>query len=303
MADAVGIKFKQAGKIYYFDRNGLRLFSDDRVIVETDRGIAIGIVVEVDPGREKLNETGNVLKKIMRLADDDDIKKLHKNCALEKEAFNVCRKRIKDFGLQMKLTRVEYYFEGSKAVFFFTAEKRVDFRELVRDLARRLGIRIEMRQIGVRDEAKLLGGIGSCGKMLCCSTCLREFEPVSVRMAKIQNITLNPSKISGVCGRLMCCLVYEHETYRKLKKNLPRRGARVSTPLGTGTVIKQNIMEQKVTVQLETGENAVVMVEDLKKAKVEHEEKKPPAGPKGKPVKQKNERQKKNTGRKKNRGG
>ena len=311
MADAVGIKFKQAGKIYYFDRNGLRLFGGDQVIVETDRGIAIGVVVEVDPGGDKLSDAGDVLKKVVRAANEEDVKRVRKNCALEKEAFNVCRKRIKDLGLQMKLTRVEYYFEGSKAVFFFTAEKRVDFRELVRDLARRLGIRIEMRQIGVRDEAKLLGGIGSCGRMLCCSTCLREFEPVSVRMAKIQNITLNPSKISGVCGRLMCCLVYEHETYRKLKKNLPRRGSRVSTPLGAGTIFKQNIMEQKVTVHLESGESAVVDIEDLTKAQEGQEEKKPPAGPKGKPVRQKhsrqrnerqkNERPKRNTPKKKNR--
>jgi len=206
----VGIRFKRAGKIYYFDPNGLDLSVGDFTIVETARGLEFGEVV-VAPKEVSEEEIVQPLKKVLRVAEEEDCQKILENRQMENEAFDICLEKIAEHGLEMKLVDVEYTFDRSKVIFYFTADGRVDFRELVKDLAAIFRTRIELRQIGVRDEAKMIGGIGPCGRVLCCHTFLGEFEPVSIRMAKDQNLSLNPSKISGVCGRLMCCLRFESD--------------------------------------------------------------------------------------------
>ncbi len=233
----VGVRFKRACKVYDFDCNGLELKQGDTVIVEVERGLGMGTVAynpinaDTNPARK--------LKKVVRKADAVDLERNGFNTERENEALRICREKIEHYGLPMKLIRVEYMFDSSKAIFYFTSETRVDFRELVKDLAAGFHTRIEMRQIGVRDEAKLIGGLGPCGRELCCSGFLSDFEPVTIKMAKDQNLALNPVKISGICGRLMCCLSYEHEMYRGEKKgsgcggcgkspaakDLPREGA------------------------------------------------------------------------------
>lgn len=222
MVRVTGVRFKTACKIYHFDATGFDLESGDRVVVEVEKGIGMGSIVF---GPRDMDEKGlpYKLKKIIRKADAVDLERLQFNAEQEQEACTICRERIEHYGLPMKLICVEYLFDSSKAIFYFTSDMRVDFRELVKDLAGRFYTRIEMRQIGVRDEAKMTGGLGPCGRELCCSTFLSDFEPVTVKMAKEQNVALNPAKVSGVCGRLMCCLCYEHEG--KVARGCPGRAA------------------------------------------------------------------------------
>jgi cell fate regulator YaaT (PSP1 superfamily) len=216
MVEVVGVRFKRAGKVYFFDPGDRKLSDKDKVIVETARGIEYG---EVVIGPRAVNEESIVtpLKKVLRKTTPEDELQVEANSQKEKDAFQICLRKIQDHGLPMKLIDVEYTFDASKIIFYFTAEGRVDFRELVKDLASVFRTRIELRQIGVRDEAKMIGGIGSCGRVLCCASFLGNFEPVSIRMAKDQNLSLNPTKISGICGRLMCCLKFENDTYEGCK--------------------------------------------------------------------------------------
>ncbi len=240
---------KKAGKIYYFDPSDLPVDQDSAVIVETARGVEYGKVVI---GRRTVGESDVVLplKKVIRIADHQDAKLVEDNKQAANNAFTICQEKIKDHQLRMKLVDVEYTFDRNKIIFYFTAEGRVDFRELVKDLAGIFRTRIELRQIGVRDEAKMLGGIGPCGRILCCSSFLGDFEPVSIKMAKDQNLSLNPTKISGLCGRLMCCLKYEHDNYESAKDDLPRVGSEVITSFGNGRLISLNVSERMAKVQI-----------------------------------------------------
>jgi len=246
---AVGIRFKKAGKIYYFDPGRLQISKNHHVIVETTRGLEIGMVVLID----KSIEAADVvlpLRKVIRVATDRDLEIAAENIELAKQAFVVFLDKIKKHELEMNLIDVEYAFDRSKLLFSFTADGRIDFRELVRDLANIFHTRIELRQIGVRDEAKVLGGIGSCGRVLCCSSFLGDFVPVSIKMAKDQSLSLNPTKISGICGRLMCCLKYENDDYEAIKDSLPDIGDVVVTLEGEGKVVGLNILEKVVQVYL-----------------------------------------------------
>ena len=245
----IGVRFKKAGKVYYFDPDGLEISTDDHVIVETVRGLEYGDVVI---GKREIDESDikHPLKKVIRVASLDDKIQNEENKYKAKKAYGICAEKITKHELEMKLIDVEYTFDGSKIIFYFTAEGRVDFRELVKDLASVFRTRIELRQIGVRDEAKLLNGIGQCGRALCCANWLGDFQPVSIKMAKDQNLSLNPVKISGVCGRLMCCLNYEQSTYVTLRKGLPRIGSSVKTGEGIGEVIDHNILKQEVRVKI-----------------------------------------------------
>lgn len=256
MYDVVGVRFKKAGKIYYFDPNGFDIHVDDFVIVETIRGIEYGKVVV---SKKQIGEHDIVLplKKVIRKADEKDRLVVEANNKAAAEAMEICLKKIEEHGLEMKLVDVEYTFDRNKIIFYFTADGRVDFRELVKDLASIFKTRIELRQIGVRDEAKMLGGIGPCGRMLCCSTFLGDFEPVSIKMAKDQNLSLNPTKISGLCGRLMCCLKYENDEYETAKEQLPDIGEMIETPSGQGKVVGLNILERVLQVELINRERVV----------------------------------------------
>ena len=251
MVTIIGVRFKSVGKIYYFDPSGCNITVGDRVVVETARGLELGRVVI---GDREVSEDSVVLplKKINRVATDEDILNDANNRIKEKEAFVICNEKIKKHGLEMKLIEVEYTFDRSKILFYFSAEDRVDFRELVKDLACVFKTRIELRQIGVRDETKALGGIGVCGRVLCCHGYLPDFVPVSIKMAKEQNLPLNPTKISGVCGRLLCCLKYEQETYEWLNKQLPKVGDYVETSDGyRGEISDINVLRQKVKVKID----------------------------------------------------
>lgn len=256
MIEVIGVRFKEAGKIYYFDPNDLDITMDDYVIVETVRGIEFGHVVILN---KQVDEDDVVLplKKVERIANDEDIANVRENEQLAKKAMEVCVDKIKFHQLDMNLVDVEYTFDRSKVVFYFTAEGRIDFRDLVKDLASQFKTRIELRQIGVRDEAKLLGGIGPCGRMLCCSTFLGDFEPVSIKMAKDQSLSLNPAKISGLCGRLMCCLKYENDHYEDTKKQLPDMGKEISTTYGEGKVVGLNLLEELIQVELHEDETII----------------------------------------------
>ncbi len=249
MVEVVGVRFKKAGKIYYFDPGGWPVKLHDAVIVETARGVEYGQVV-VGPKTVSEDEVVQPLKKVLRVATPEDAEQVEANRAAAREAYDICLERIRMHGLPMKLVDAEYTFDRNKVIFYFTADGRVDFRELVKDLASIFRTRIELRQIGVRDEAKMLGGIGPCGRPLCCSTFLGDFEPVSIKMAKDQNLSLNPAKISGLCGRLMCCLKYENEYYEEVKELLPDVGSIVETPLGEGKVVTVHILEKLVKVHL-----------------------------------------------------
>ncbi|WNR44751.1 PSP1 domain-containing protein [Paenibacillus roseipurpureus] len=249
MYAVVGVRFKKAGKIYYFDPIDLPIEKESAVIVETARGVEYGKVV-VGKKTVKENDVVLPLKKVIRIADESDADLVEENKKAAKDAFQTCHDKIKDHSLKMKLVDVEYTFDRNKIIFYFTAEGRVDFRELVKDLASIFRTRIELRQIGVRDEAKMLGGIGPCGRILCCSSFLGDFEPVSIKMAKDQNLSLNPTKISGLCGRLMCCLKYEHDNYESAKDSLPTVGRHVITSFGNGKVLGLNIKERTAKVQL-----------------------------------------------------
>lgn len=250
MADIVGVRFKRAGKVYYFDPSGIDLEVNDQVVVETTRGPELGQVV-IAPGQVLANDVDKPLKPVTRKAEPEDIERVQEFEAKEREALVECSKLVEKYKLPMKLLSAEYNLDGSRLTFYFSAADRVDFRDLVRELAGRLKVRVELRQTGPRDEAKLIGGCGRCGRPLCCASFLSEFAPVSIRMAKDQGLPLNPMKISGVCGRLMCCLVYESDQYRALKNKMPKNGQRVSTAMGPAKVIESNLLKETVRVELE----------------------------------------------------
>ena len=257
MIKVVGVRFKKAGKIYYFDPADMNIQKDTYVVVETARGIEFG---ECVIGIKEINENDIVapLKSVLRIATEEDIDRHFNNKDKEKDAFNICLKKIQEHGLTMKLIDVEYTFDNNKVIFYFTADGRVDFRELVKDLATIFKTRIELRQIGVRDEAKMLGGLGPCGRPMCCSSFLGDFASVSIKMAKEQNLSLNPTKISGICGRLMCCLNYEQSTYEDIRKRMPKVGSIVKTSEGTGEVFSNNIVKESVKVKLKKGEEEIL---------------------------------------------
>lgn len=250
MTEVIGVKFKNRGKEYYFAPNGITVHTGDQVIVETSRGLELA---DCSKGNHEVPENSVVqpLRALVRLATKDDLRVAEINKAREKEAFAICQKKIAEHGLDMKLVDVECSFEGNKTMFFFTSDGRVDFRELVKDLASVFRNRIELRQIGVRDEAKMLGGIGICGRPFCCSQFLEDFQPVSTKMAKVQSMSLNPAKISGACGRLMCCLRYEQAAYEDLVKNVPKVGTFVETPAGYGVVTSVNLLRSTLKVKLD----------------------------------------------------
>lgn len=254
MIKVVGIRFRNAGKIYYFDPLDYDLDPAMHVIVETARGIEMGTVM-IAPKEVEDDKVIQPLKPVIRVATDEDEKVVEKNREKEKEAFKICKEKIQKHNLEMKLVEAEYTFDNNKLLFYFTADGRIDFRELVKDLASVFRTRIELRQIGVRDETKILGGIGICGRPLCCHTFLTEFAPVSIKMAKEQNLSLNPTKISGVCGRLMCCLKNEEETYEYLNSRLPNVGDRVTTADGLkGEVQSVSVLRQLVKVIVDMGD-------------------------------------------------
>lgn len=250
MTEVISVKFKNRGKSYYFAPNGKTVRTGEQVIVETSKGLEIA---DCARGNHMVEDTAVIqpLRPVVRVATKDDLRVAEINKQREKEAYEICRKKIVEHGLDMKLVDVECNFEGNKTMFFFTSDGRVDFRELVKDLAGIFRNRIELRQIGVRDEAKMLGGLGICGRPFCCSKFLNDFQPVSTKMAKMQSMSLNPSKISGSCGRLMCCLRYEQEAYEELVKNVPKQGAFVETPTGYGIVTQVNLLRQLIKVKLD----------------------------------------------------
>lgn len=250
MVSIIGVRFKKVGKVYHFAPDGLDIKKGDTVVVETSRGIEIG---EVVVGIHQIDEKNikKPLRNVIRVANDEDLRILEENKKKEAEAFELCCGKIKKHNLDMKLVEVEYTFDNSKILFYFTADGRIDFRELVKELANVYRTRIELRQIGARDESKTLGSIGICGRGLCCSQFLGEFEPVSIKMAKEQGLSLNPTKISGSCGRLMCCLKYEQEMYEELLKVTPRAGSVVDTPDGRGTVEYVNILKGQLKVRID----------------------------------------------------
>ena len=255
MGYVIGIRFREVGKAYYFDPKGKNFEKGQHVIVETMKGIECGEVVMTNrllPDDDMVQ----TLRGIVREASESDLKKDMENREKEQKAFEICEQKIKQHGLEMKLVNVEYMFDGNKILFYFTAEGRVDFRDLVKDLAYIFRTRIELRQIGVRDEAKKLGGLGICGRPFCCNTFLGDFQPVSIKMAKEQGMILNPTKISGTCGRLMCCLKYEQDVYNDLLKITPKIGAIVNTPDGKGTVVDVNLITGILTVSLHKSMNA-----------------------------------------------
>ncbi|SDB01647.1 PSP1 domain-containing protein [Eubacterium oxidoreducens] len=267
MVNVIGVRFRQAGKIYFFDPMDNQVTLGDHVIVETARGVEYGRVVV--PNRKMADdEVVQPLKPVMRIATKQDDEKVEKNKEKEKEAFKTCKEKIRKHELEMKLVDAEYTFDNNKLLFYFTADGRIDFRELVKDLASVFRTRIELRQIGVRDETKIMGGLGICGRPMCCHTYLSDFAPVSIKMAKEQNLSLNPTKISGTCGRLMCCLRNEQETYEYLNKRLPNPGDRVLTPTGEkGEVIQINVLRQLVKIVVEHDDEREILeypVADLK---------------------------------------
>ncbi len=254
MAKVVGVRFRNVGKIYYFNPKNYKMKPGDHVIVETARGVEYGKVV-LAPKDVVDDQVVHPLKEVLRVATKDDDEREKYNRKRERDAFKICQKKIREHGLEMKLIDAEYTFDNNKVLFYFTADGRIDFRQLVKDLASIFKTRIELRQIGVRDETKILGGIGICGRCLCCHTYLSEFAPVSIRMAKEQNLSLNQTKISGVCGRLMCCLKNEQETYEELNRRLPGIGDTVTTPDGIqGNVQSVNVLRQLVKVVVEIGD-------------------------------------------------
>ena len=259
MAEVIGIKFKEIGKVYYFDPKGKKYEINQTVIVETARGVEYGKVA-MENKEVSEDEIVSPLKPIMRLANENDFKTIEENKTKEKEAFEICLKKIADHKLNMKLVDVEYTFDRSKVLFYFTADGRVDFRDLVKDLAGVFRTRIELRQIGVRDESKMLGGLGVCGRPFCCSSFLGAFQPVTIKMAKEQGLSLSPVKISGTCGRLMCCLKYEQPYYEHLLRVTPKVGAIVETKEGRGTVIENNLLIGMLKVRLDKRPEATPLV-------------------------------------------
>jgi cell fate regulator YaaT (PSP1 superfamily) len=253
MAELIQVKLREAGKIFYFNVTGIDIKIGQTVIVEMEYGLDYG---EMISGKEVIDDTPkkeDSVKRVLRVATKEDLNKLQENKNKAKEVYDSCIKKIKERNLNMKLVQAEYSFDRSKLIFYFTSEERIDFRDLVKDLAYTFKSRIELKQIGVRDEAKLLGGFGSCGRAFCCAKFLKDFEPVTIKMAKEQNLPLNPSKISGVCGRLMCCLGYESETYHELLKNMPKVGSSYKSKEGHGKIISVNPIKRTVTVEFDEG--------------------------------------------------
>jgi len=278
MPKVVSVRFHDAGKIYHFAPAEFHLHLGDAVIVETSQGIDLGHIAEeaVELPIEQIVEP---LLPILRFADEDDNKRYEEKKRREKEAFALCAEKVESRGLKMNLVEAEYSFDGKKLVFFFTADGRVDFRELVKDLAAVFRTRIELRQIGVRDQARMVGGIGLCGRELCCCSFLNEFVPVSIKMAKEQGLSMNPAKISGACGRLMCCLKYEQEAYEDAHARLPKQGDVVMTQQGKGTVVSVDLLREKITVRLELDDEAdLVTVLASESEVLTHKSKKPPQG-------------------------
>ncbi len=259
MAEVVGIRFKEVGKVYYFDPDSMKFKKGDKAIVETARGVECGEVA-MENREVPEEEIVKPLKRIIRAATEADLKIVAENREKEKKAFEICEQKIRAHKLEMKLVDVEYTFDSSKILFYFTADGRVDFRELVKDLAGVFRTRIELRQIGVRDESKMIGGFGICGRPFCCSSFLGDFQPVSIKMAKEQGLSLNPTKISGTCGRLMCCLKYEQEAYEHLLRHTPKIGAIVETREGRGTVLDNNLLTGMLTIRLDRRPDAAPVV-------------------------------------------
>ena len=251
MGNVVGVRFKRAGKIYYFDPNDIELDVGEWVVVETTRELEVGRVA-ISPGQVVESQLTEPLKPVVRKADEGDMRRLNDLAEREEEALARCNEMIAQLGLPMKPRAAEYNLEGTRLTILFTAEGRVDFRELLRELSSTFKTRVELRQVGPRDEAKLIGGVGRCGRTLCCASFLSEFDTISIRMAKDQNLPLNPMKISGVCGRLLCCLSYEDELYSAMKEKLPKPGQRVTTPNGPAIVIGGNPLKETVTVKTES---------------------------------------------------
>jgi cell fate regulator YaaT (PSP1 superfamily) len=262
MANITGIRFKKAGKIYYFDAGDIALQAGDYAVVKTSRGMELGHVV-IAPGGVPVNETGESLSPVMRKAEPEDIAKEKELETKSEEALIDCGKMITELNLPMKLLSAEYALDSTRLTFLFSAEERVDFRELVRRLSGKFKIRVELRQVGSRDEAKLLGSFGRCGRELCCAAFLTEFSPVSIKMAKEQDLPLNPMKISGACGRLMCCLAYEGEQYKAMKEKMPKVGSRISTRLGEATVVGNNPLKETVIVELDSESTVELPLKDV----------------------------------------
>ncbi len=263
MKKVVSIRFKPTGKVYDFDSGAFVLNQGDHVIVETEQGLGFGMVVALPVLRDNL-PTGRPLKKVFRLASEKDFHQQNKNLETEKRAHSFCLEAIQELGLKMNLFSVESTFDASKLTFFFTSEGRVDFRQLVKKLVKHLNCRIEMRQVGIRNQAKMCGGIGRCGRRICCSTFMENFEPVSIRMAKEQSLSLNPTKISGLCGRLMCCLTFENETYQELKEKFPKVGKKVVTKSGEGKIIRHNVLLNHTVVRLDSGIEVEIPLDDFR---------------------------------------
>jgi cell fate regulator YaaT (PSP1 superfamily) len=262
MEKVVGIRFRAGGKVYHFDPGEVPLKRDDYVVVHTEQGMGFGQVVDGPCPKDPRFHPPEV-KKIDHPASPEEIKKHLENHEFEQDAKAYFMERISAHDLVMNLVDVEYFYDRSKIIFFFTADGRIDFRELLKDLVRRLRTRVELRQIGIRNQAKMVGGLGGCGRPLCCASFLNNFHAVSIKMAKEQNLSLNPGKISGACGRLMCCLQYEYETYRELKKDMPKLGKKIEIPEGRGKVVRQNVMHRSVTVQLEDGREIELTLDPL----------------------------------------
>lgn len=257
MAIVIGVRFKKPGKVYYFDPDALEIEIGDTVVVETVRGVELGECA-MTPSEISDDEIVPPLRKVVRIATEEDLRQVNQNRENEQAAYDICLEKIAAHKIEMKLVNVEYAFDNSKIIFFFTANGRVDFRSLVKDLASVFKTRIELRQIGVRDEAKMLGGLGPCGRQICCGSFLGDFQPVSIKMAKEQNLSLNPTKISGLCGRLMCCLKYEQDNYEEARKKLPRVGKDVLTPDGQGHVLDVNVLRQTAKVRITINDTAEV---------------------------------------------
>jgi cell fate regulator YaaT (PSP1 superfamily) len=265
MSKFVGIQFRNSGKVYDFDCGHFVLKKGDNVLVVTEEGPAVGRVC-TEPQESPKDHSNRKLKKVFRVATREEIDRYERDCQLEQDVHEFCYQKVKERSVPMSIVSVERRFDGSKTIVYFTADGRVDFRQLVKDLVGRFRTRIEMRQIGVRHQAKMVGGLGTCGRPLCCSTFLNTFAPVTIKMAKKQNISLNPTKISGMCGRLMCCLTYEDKFYEKAKKKLPRIGKKVTTKEGDGKVIRQNVFKETVTVSLGSDGEIEVGADEIKEA-------------------------------------
>jgi len=263
MKKIVGIRFKSAGKIYNFDSGAFVLKPGDRVIVETEKGLGFGTVA-IPPAPENKIPRGKALKKVFRIASEEDHRRRVKNIDLETRAYKFCQGCIKKYRLRMNLFLVESTFDASRLTFFFTADGRVDFRELVKKLVKEFRARIEMRQVGIRNQAKMCGGIGRCGREICCSAFIEKFDPVSIKMAKQQGLSLNPTKISGQCGRLMCCLTYENKTYGKLKEGFPKVGKSIQVRGEKGRVIRHNVLGRRISVRLGNGSEVELDLNEIK---------------------------------------